>query len=336
MLKITDRPKLEDVARLAGVGKMTVSRVLNGGSVGPKSVARVHDAMRVLRYRPDQLARSLRTRRTRMLGLIIPSFSDPHFAAIADAFNKVAILNDYAVLSAASEGNPDLELKVIREMLSRRVERIVHAPSAAFSVEPVARELDDVRLMAIDWPFGGARADLVCVDHFAGASNAVKHLILHGHSRIACISEPSSVPTLQERQNGYSATMAEYGLRTSLQSQCVRRDSISLIRKLVEGTDAVSAIFTTNRHATVCILDALGKLRIKIPDDIAIIGFDDLESADLLSVPLSTVRQPAMQMGHAAAERLIKQVQTKPSDAPPQILKFSAELVLRSSCGCSH
>jgi LacI family transcriptional regulator len=334
MLKMMDRPRLKDVAQLAGVGRMTVSRVLNGGSVGPETMARVHDAMHRLHYRPDQLARSLRTRRTRMLGLVIPRLSDPFFAAIADSVNKVALLKEYALLSATTYGDVDLELKAIREMLSRRVEGILHVPSVGFSAGSIGRELDEIKLIAIDRPLPGSRADLICVDNVDGASKAVKHLISHGHFRIACVSDSNSLYATRERQEGYFNVMAEHGLRPSSFSQSGRQNATILIRKLLKEREAPSAIFTTDLHATMYVLSALGNLGIKIPDDVAMLGFDDFDSANLLPVAMSAVRQPAREMGRAAAERIIEQLQTEINNPNPQILKFSAELVLRQSCGC--
>ena len=141
---------------------MTVSRVLNGGSVGSESMARVHDAMQRLQYRPDQLARSLRTRRTRMLGLIVPRLSDPFHAAIADSVNTVALQREYTVFSATTYGTLDLELKAIREMLSRRVEGILHVPSAGFSAGLIGEEFDEVKQIVIGPQLCGLQSDLVC------------------------------------------------------------------------------------------------------------------------------------------------------------------------------
>ena len=335
MLDMVHRPRIKDVARLAGVGTMTVSRVLNGGSVGSESMARVHDAMHRLQYRPDQLARSLRTRRTRMLGLIVPRLSDPFFAAIADSVNTVALEKEYTVFSATTYGILDLELKAIREMLSRRVEGILHVPSAGFSAGAIGRELNEVKMIAIDQPGRESGFDLVSVDVIEGAGKAVKHLVSHGHSRIACISDTNSLYSVRERQEGYVSAMAEHGLRPSFSSHCACRNSIVPIRDLMRGGDAPSAIFTTNLHATRHVLNALGRLGVRIPDDVAVICFEDFESADLLPVPLSAVRQPAREMGRAATERIVEQLQTKPATkTPSQNFKFSAELILRQSCGC--
>lgn len=129
--------------------------------------------------------------------------------------------------------------------------------------------------------------------------------------------------------------MAEHGLRPSFLMHCACRDSIAPIKDLMRGGDAPSAIFTTNLHATRHVLNALGRLRVRIPHDVAVICFDDFESADPVPVPLTAVRQPAREMGRAATERIIEQLQTKPAlKTPPQNFKFSAELILRQSCGC--
>lgn len=330
-----ERPRLKDVARSAGVGAMTVSRVLNGGSVGSEKTARVHDAMRRLNYRPDQLARSLRTRRTRILGLVVPRLSDPFFAAITDSVNTAARSKDYALLLATTSGDPDLELKAIREMLSRRVDGLLFVPSERFSATSIAREVQGTRIIAIDQPVPRSRIDLVGVNNFDGAVQAVKHLISHGHTRIICISESNSQQSLRERQDGYSIVMADHGLKPSLISDYTSLHSTTLIRSLLADRGAPSAIVSTNSCATIRVLRALRSLRIRVPDEVALIGFDDLETADLLSVPLSAVRQPAAEMGRAAAERMIEQLQTESIHTSPQILKLPAELIVRQSCGCT-
>ncbi len=313
---------------------MTVSRVLNGGSVGSETMARVHDAMRRLNYHPDQLARSLRTRRTKTLGLLVPRLSDPFFAAITDSVSRIAARAGYALLIATTFGDSDLELKAVREMLSRRVDGLLFVPSEICPARLIAKEAGEVKIISIGQPLRGSRFDLVCVNNFDGASNAVKHLISHGHFRIACISVSDSLRSLRERREGYSSAMNEHGLAQFVVSPCTEGNSTGLVRSLLHGSDAPSAIFTTNWCGTIHVLNALRKLQVRIPDDIAVISFDDFDSANLLSVPLSALRQPAAEMGRAATERIIEHVQSKPNDITPQVLKFSAELILRQSCGC--
>ena len=331
---MTDRPRLKDVARSAGVGAMTVSRVLNGGPVGSETMARVHDAMRRLNYHPDQLARSLRTRRTHTLGLIVPRLSDPFFAAITDSVSRIATRAGFALLIATTYSDSDLELKIVREMLSRRVDGLLFVPSENFPAGLIARETGEVKIVSIDQPVRGSRFDFVCANNFEGASSAVNHLISHGHLRIACISTSDSQHSLRERQEGYSSAIAEHGLTRFVVSPFAEGNSTAMMRFLLNGRDAPSAIFTTSWCGTIHVLNALRKLQIRIPDDIAVISFDDFDSANLLSVPLSALRQPATEMGRAATERIIEHVQSKPNDSAPQVLMFSAELILRQSCGC--
>jgi len=124
------------------------------------------------------------------------------------------------VFSATTYGILDLELKAIREMLSRRVEGVLHVPSAGFSAGSMGKEWDEVKMIAIDQPVRESRVDLVSVDAFEGAGKAVKHLVSHGHSRIACISDTNSLYSVRERQEGYIGAMAEHGLRPSFFTLC--------------------------------------------------------------------------------------------------------------------
>ena len=332
------KPRMSDVARLAGVGTMTVSRVLNGTvHVTEETAQRVQAAIDELQYRPNELARAFRSLRSRSIGIILPYLYDPFFANCADAVTTVAKEHGYSVIITTSNGDPDIEYVEVEEMLRWHVDGMVVIP-ARFRGSRLTRSLfGKTPVVALDRPFADPAFDVVMVQNIAGARRIVEHLIEHGYQRIGFMGLRRDLFTINARFLGYRRAMHDAGLRVDAFFGCdSQQNTLRAVGDKLHGVNPPAAFFTSNTLATRYVLAALLKLGVKIPNDLALAGFDDFDLADLISPPLTVVRQPTREMGRAAANILFGRIER---GEPPQIGEqtvLPVEIVLRRSCGCKH
>jgi LacI family transcriptional regulator len=336
MKRETRKATIRDVASAAGVGLQTVSRVLNGGRyVKPTTSARIQAAIKRLNYQPNEAARVLRGQRAKTIGLIIPDLADPFFSSCAHAIQQVATARDYMTFVLTSEWKPGLEGLEIRMMAERNVSGLLIIPSEGKSA-PVMAEImaSGIPVVTLDRALDGVGCGEVAVDNFRAAKTAIEHLIGHGHQRILAMGYDSGAATVTQRIAGYSSAIADAGFKPDV-LQCHSRDGVQLeLLKRLDRKIAPTALFTLGDVVTIRALHALNSRNICIPDEIALIGFDDFELAPLLKVPVTAIRQSGDEMGRTAANLLFEQIQ---SGKPPSKLKvvLPTELIIRRSCGCN-
>src|SRR5487761_478684 len=209
---------LTDVAREAGVGTTTVSRVINGGErVSPKTLAKVRRVIEAMGYMPNQAARVLKGDRTKTIGLIIPSIADPFFSSCAEAAQAVARANDSLLIVTASHNDPHIEIENLNVLISHRTDGLIIAP--ANSRSPALRDLLNrlsIPIVAVDRPIAQSSIASVVTNNFKGARHATQHLIDHGYKRIVCLTGESTIFTIQERIRGYRAAVESAGLLFAL------------------------------------------------------------------------------------------------------------------------
>jgi LacI family transcriptional regulator len=326
---------MRDVAERAGVGMMTVSRVLNGTAhVREETRDRVYRALEDLNYRPNMMARALRGFRTHSIGVIVPYLYDPFFASCAQAVSEVARKHSYSVLLAISGERADTEIEELRELQRRQVEGIVIIPACIGRSRLSAPEFDTLPIVALDRPIPRSNFDRVLVENQKGAALATEHLIQHGHKRICLIGLAPKIYTMQARLTGYQKAMQAAGLEPECffegGDEVATRD---FVRAVKSRPHAPTAIFASNGLASRHTLHALATLGIQIPDEMAFIGFDDFELADILRPALTVIRQPTQQLGQEAARLLFARLDGA-ADAPPEKRLLPVELVIRRSCGC--
>jgi len=329
---------MKDVARLAGVGTMTVSRVLSGAvGVSPETARRVQNAVSQLQYRPNQLARAFRGHGTRSIGLIIPYLYDPFFANCAHAVTTAAKEHGYSVIIATSNSDPDTEFVEAEQMLQRYVDGIMVIPGR-FRGSRLTRALfGKTPVVAFDRPVPDPAFDVVLVQNALGARRIVEHLIEHGHKRIGYMGLSRSLYTLNARFLGYRRALQDAGLKENSFFGCdSREDTLRAVEERLGGTKPLEAIFTSNTLATRYVLDSLQKLGVKMPNDLALVGFDDFDLADLTSPPLTVVRQPALEMGRVATDLLFDRITHREIPKTGNRIVLPVEIVLRRSCGCKH
>ena len=344
MIKRSAPPRLSEVAREAGVGTTTVSRVINGGArVSPNTLARVRHVIEQLGYMPNQAARVLKGDRTKTIGLIIPSIADPFFSSCAEAAQAVARANDSLLIVTASHNDPHTELENLNILISHRVDGLILAPanSRSQALRDLLNRLS-VPVVAIDRPVANSSIASVVTDNFKGAKTATQHLIDHGYKRIVCLTGESTLFTIQERIRGYRAAVEAAGLPYSLNTAIKDYKSAEYaIESMLAGAHPPDALFTLKNSTTTYAFEVLQKLNIQVPKTVALLGFDDFELASAVRPSISVVQQPAEEIGRVAAELLFDQLlghrnaglATRSKRTRHVLLE--THLIQRSSCGCT-
>lgn len=329
--------RMSDVARLARVSSMTVSRVLTGNEkVSPELRDRVLAAVADLKYRPNELARSLRDRRSRQIGVIVPYLFDPFFAICAHAVSEVAKSHSYSVVLSTSNEDSRTEYDEVCKMLRRNVEGMVIIPAAGSTPgdSPLLRpEVRQCHIIMADRPVDRRSFDTVLVDNVGGAQRGTEHLLSLGHKRIAFVSFEQNMYTLQARYEGYQTAMLAAGLRPVRVSFSAASDDFAThVRKLLAARYPPTAVLCGNNLITRHLLHGLKASGFVPPTPLAVVGFDDFETADLLEPGITVIRQPVEEIGRQAAEILFERLAGKHPQKKREVV-LDVDLVLRGSCG---
>ncbi|MEV4423836.1 LacI family DNA-binding transcriptional regulator [Streptomyces sp. R-07] len=323
-----NRPTMKDVAARAGVGLKTVSRVVNGEpGVTPDTEHRVREAIEALGFRRNDSARVLRKGRTATVGLVLEDLADPFYGPLSRAVEEVARAHGALLFNGSSAEDPDREQELALALCARRVDGLIIIPSGSDHryLEPEIRA--GVATVFVDRPAGGIDADVVLSDSFGGARAGVAHLIAHGHRRIGFIGDRPGIHTAKERLRGYRAAMEDAGLDVtdawvSLGPTDPERVA-EAAEAMLSGPGAVTALFAGNNRVTVTAVRVLaGRGR-----PVALVGFDDIELADLLAI--TVVAQDAAALGRTAAERLFRRLEG--ADEPPATVVLTTRLIARGS-----
>jgi LacI family transcriptional regulator len=329
-----------DVARLAKVGTMTVSRVLNNSAnVSEATAKRVHAAIEQLDYRPNEMARALRGFKSKSIGLIVPSLADSFFAICANSINMVAQEHGYSMILTASNDNVEKELSEAQWMLQKHVEGLLVCPAREGSrfADPLFQQTP---IVSFDRPMLIPHVPSVLVENYAGARRGTEHLIEeHNHERIHFLGDSENLYTIQTRLSGYKRALSQAKLLPQATLECSSEELIfETVSRLLEGKRPPTAFFCGNNLISRGLIRSLRKLGIESPRDIAVIGFDDFELADMLVPSLTVIRQPVEQLGTVAAEVLFNRLKALVAEWPKSgdRTTLKVELVVRSSCGCNH
>jgi LacI family transcriptional regulator len=327
---------MQDVARLAGVGAMTVSRALNkSGSVSEDVLRRVQRAVAQLNYRPNEAARSLRQGRSRSIGLIVPNFYDPFYAVCVHAITVVANKHAYSVTVTTSGDDPEMEYRVAGSML-RHVEGILVIPAVGGTTKLSLEEFRSTPIVTLDHPFRGEQFSSVVVANRVGARMGTQHLIEHKHKRICFLGLSRESFTHRMRYEGYRQAMLQAKLVPEGYFQCASREETNaVLSPLMQARKAPTAFFAGNNLAMRNLLHSLSELGVDIPGDVAVAGFDDFDMADIFHPAITVVRQPVTELGRVAAELLFARLEEKQRTAAGKRIVLPVELVVRRSCGCN-
>lgn len=344
MAKNNPHPTLSEVARKAGVGTTTVSRVINGGDrVSAKTLAHVRRVIETLGYMPNEAARTLKGHRTKTIGLVVPSIADPFFSSCAEAVQAIARANDSLLIVTVTANDSRTELDNLKILIRHRVDGLIIVP--ADSQSHALRDLLHrvaMPVVAIDRPIANSSITSVVADNFKGAMTATQHLIDHGYKRIVCLTGESTLYTIRERVNGYRKAVEAAKLPCILETSVKDYKSAEYaIKSLLDERHPPDAIFALKNSTTIYAFEALQKFNVAVPQSIALLGFDDFELASTVRPSISVIQQPVEEIGRRAAEilfeKLFDQRKTGSADSSKQArqIKLKTCLIQRSSCGCA-
>jgi LacI family transcriptional regulator len=320
--------RLLDVANTAGVSLRTASRVLNDDPrVAAETRKRVQQAMLDLRFRPDEMARSLRAGTDTAIGFVVESISDPFFAEVIDAVEQEMSRHGRSVLVTSTRRDHDQERDVIGRMLQRRISGLLLCPTGG---DHSWLDTGRVPIVLVDRPAPGISADLIEIDDHQAAFDATAHLIARGHKRIAYIGDTPAIPTSAARLRGYRDALAKHQLEAdeglvdceSATSQAATR----AVSAMVSGTRPPTAILSAATRASLGVVPALHAAG---RTDIALVSFGDFPMADALRPAVTVVDHPGHEIGHAAAARLLARL--RQPTLPVERIQVPAKIIERGS-----
>ncbi len=331
---------IHDVARRAGVSSATVSRVLTGnGSVNIELRERVLDAVRELNYQPNRVAQSLRVQKSSTIGLIIPDIQNALFLSLVRAVEDLAYAHKLNVILCNTDDNPEKQKSYLDIMRSQQAAGIIVVPTHpkdAKMLSPV--QASGTPIVLVDREIVGFEADTVIVDNVHGAQLAVAHLVAQGYRRVAILAGPQSLTPGQARLQGYYAALADAAIEPIpelVKMGTFKLDSgYELTRELMESALPPDAIFASNNLMALGCLRALHEKGIRIPDEVALISFDDMPWAEDLNPPLTAITQPSYELGQQALELLLNRM--KNPDASYRRVILQPQLIVRKSCGANR
>ena len=327
---------VKDVADLAGVSTATVSRVLNNHpQVADETRSKVLWAMEQLSYQPSRVARRLRMEASQILGLVISDIANPFFPSVVRGIEDVAYANGYSLFLCNSDEDPAKEELYIQVLRAEKVAGVIVSPTDEESTTCQTFIESGIPMAAMDRRLRHLEVDTVIVDNVQGAYEAVSHLVRLGHRRIGLISGPVHITTGRERQEGYKQALTEHGIESDqdlIKIGDFKQDSgYQRACELLEMDDRPTAVFTANNLMTLGALNAIHEKGLSIPQDVAIVGFDDMPWAPSLNPPLTAVAQPTYELGRVAAEMLLARIADR--DHPIREIKLETALIVRESCG---
>jgi len=328
---------MKDVARLAGVSTSTVSHVINKNRFVSQSIAeKVNAAVEQLNYAPSALARSLKLNQTRTIGMLLTASSNPFYSEVVRGVERSCYERGYSLILCNTDNDAERMNRSLETLLQKRVDGLLimctenHRPSKdAISRYP------SLPIVMMDWsPFEGP-IDVIQDNALLGGEMATNYLIRHGYTRIACITGPLDKTTAQERLNGYRQAMKKAGLEIlpgyEVSSDFEFGGGLVAMEQLLMLSEPPHAIFAGNDAMAVGVYQALYQRGLRVPDDIAVMGYDDIQLAQYMMPPLTTIHQPKDSLGELAVDALLHRLQEPESE--PQVLVLTPELVVRQSVG---
>ena len=325
---------MRDVAEQAGVSVTTVSHVINNSRpVNPETRTRVEQAMQVLGYHPNVLARSLRRGKTQTIGVILPDNANPYFAEVARGIEDTSFSQGYSVVLCNSDNNLEKEHLYTNVLIEKQVDGIIFV-AAGLSEENINNlQKRGVPSVLVDRQVPGVQLDSVFADNRVGGYLATNHLINLKHRSIACITGPKGVRSSSERIAGYLQALDAAGIPTNpgwvVEGDFQYQSGYSAAQQLFKAGATPSAIFACNDLMAIGAYRYAHENQLNIPGDISIIGFDDIRLAEYTNPPLTTIHQSKDRMGALAAEMLLERIANGNLAFRHEIV--AVQLVVRSS-----
>lgn len=329
------KPTILDVAQLAGVSPSTVSRYLNGsGRVSGKSQAAIREAMEKLGYRPDTTARAMRTGRTYSIVVLVPDMANPYFVEIANAVERYVAPQGYSVIVCNTDEDPDRERTLIEAVVSRNVDGLIIIPSNRTAANIVSLA-QDVPVVVLDRPQAADLVFTVAGDNLSGGKLAATHLLELGHRSIAFLSGPPTIPTHGERYRGFREALDSYGVAMNpglfwAAEASVKGGEEGVDRALSQGAGEFTAIVASSDLLAIGAMRALRARGINVPEDVSVVGYDNIALSEYVFPSLTTIDQSKQEMGRLAAEMLLAHLESQ-TPLPASATLLPPRLVVRST-----
>jgi len=329
---------LKDIAAAVGVSTALVSYVLNNkkeGRISKEVAAKIRAAAAAMNYRTNQIARSLKTNRTNTIGLILADIANPFSAALARVIEDVADQHGYTVIFGSSDEHPDKYRKILDALVNRQADGLILSPPEHAQAQIKELQQQQMPFVLIDRYFPGIDTNHVILDNYKAAFDATVHLIDSGHNKIGMINYASDLFHLQERTSGYQSALNEKGILTEnnylrlVASSNIKADTENAIANLLSGAAPVEALLFGSNVIAMHAVKYIKEKKIRVPDEVALLCFDETDAFDLFYAPLTCIRQPIKEMGELAVKLLLANIDNR--NAPLQQASFEGELIIKSS-----
>jgi LacI family transcriptional regulator len=330
-----NKATIKDVSQAAGLSTATVSRVLAGfEEVSEDARQRVFQAAKALNYQPNRNARNLRMSTTSKIGVVISDIQNPFFGSVVRGIEKITIKDDYTIILGNSDEDPVREKKLIAMLLEEGVAGIILVPTNMNAESYNSLSGSGTPFVVIDRRLPIPDLDMVLVNGAAGAQMAVDHLVGLGHHKISFVGGMKHLSVMSEREAGYLAALRKHNLpfvAEYLRQGNNRQDGgYAAVCDLLSLSQPPTAILIANNMMTLGGLQAIHELGLEIPDQVSLVGFDDMDWAASLRPPLTVVAQPAYEMGETAATLLLERIQTP--ELAHKMIVLNTSLIVRASC----
>lgn len=325
---------IKDIARYTWLSIATISKYLNGGNVLEKNRILIEEAIKVLDFEVNEIARGLRTNKTMTIGVLLPVF-EVFFNNIVSTLEDVLLETGYSVIVCDYRDDRKLEKERLDFLYRKRVDALVVFPS--YLREEDIRKIvkREIPIIAVDRPIIGYECDTILVNNFEISYQAVEKLILLGHKKIGIICGPANVYTARERLKGYLKAHQDYNVE--VRKKYIKfgeyHNIVSGYKNMIEllnDPETPTAVFITNYEMTIGAIIALNEKNVKIPDEISLIGFDHLEMAMIVKPSLSLVVQPMKEIGETVAQLLLRRLKGDRGDFPLK-KKLEAKVIMNES-----
>jgi DNA-binding LacI/PurR family transcriptional regulator len=324
---------IKDIARAANVSHATVSRALrNSPLVSPETTEKIQRIARESDYRASAVARSLVTKRTFTVGVVVTSIADPFVAEVVSGIEETANDHGYSVFLANSNADPEREMKVVYSFEERRVDGVVVTSSRVGALYVPKLAQMEVPIVLLNNQHASEFAHSVMIANIDASRAATRHLLQLGHERIAYIGDQYGVQSETERLTGYRNALEEAGIpireELAVQGNGKPEGGISAMAALLAQPDRPTAVFCYNDMTAIGAIRSIKSHGLKVPEDISVVGFDDLLLSQYTDPPLTTIHQPMRRMGNLAMETLLELLSGSTS---AYNIKVPGELVVRQS-----
>jgi len=326
---------IRDVAKAAKVSISTVSHVINGTRyVSPDTRERVLQAIDTLNYKHNRLASSLRNRKTFTIGVLLPNSANPYFAEVLAGIEEATYAQNYNIILGNATDDPEREQTYLNVLLSRQVDGILLISTGAFEDSIALLAANNTPVVMVDRSADLSGIDEIFTDNQAGGRLATEYLLNLGHERIGCITGPSfltpSAKRVQGHLDAYAAAHLPHNSDWIVTGDFQHSGGYDAACKLLALDPQPTAIFACNDLMAVGAISAVHQAGLHVPQDISVVGYDDIPLASYATPRLTTVAQPAREIGHLAVKRLLQRL-TNP-DLPPRHEKLPIKLIERDSC----